>query len=116
ILLSDLKEKLVDLKGDNMQYIFSLNGGKSPLTESQYDKLMREYKEKTGFSATAQRLRKSFATAAAASGIDKKVLQSVMGHTDISTTLAIYASVHQVAFDNARDKLEAISPAKAKKI
>jgi integrase len=106
ILLSGLREELEKRKGAPDEFIFSLDGGKTPYTESRYDKLMKDYKKATGITATAQQLRKSFATKAAASNVDTKVLQRVMGHTDIRTTLGIYASVDNAAWLNARELLE----------
>ena len=106
ILLSALRDKLLDIKGSPDEYIFSEDGGKTPYTKGEYERAMKAYKAATGITTTAQPIRKRFATTAAASKMDAKVLQKVMGHTDITTTLGIYASVDSEAWQEARDLLE----------
>jgi integrase len=105
ILLDELKAELIKRKGDPEGYIFSEDGGKTPYKEMRYDVLMKNYQKQTGVAATAHQLRKTFATIAAASGIDKKVLQRIMGHTDIRLTLDVYSSVRDSAWDDAKTKL-----------
>lgn len=106
MLLSALKEKLAPLKGSPNAFIFSEDGGKTPLTKGEYERAMRTYKAKTGVTTTAHAIRKRFATTAAASKMDAKVLQQVMGHTDITTTLGIYAAVDSEAWKEAHELLE----------
>lgn len=106
ILLSALREKLLSVKGSPNEYIFSEDGGKTPYTKGEYERAMKAYKASTGITTTAHSIRKRFATTAAASKMDAKVLQRVMGHTDITTTLGIYASVDSDAWQEARELLE----------
>jgi integrase len=102
ILLQDLKEELLKRKGRPDEYIFSEDGGKTPYKEMRYDRLMKKYQEQTGITATAHQLRKSFASIAAAANIDTKVLQRLLGHTDIRLTLQVYADVREDAWEEAR--------------
>ncbi len=106
MLLSTLKDKLIPIQDNPEHFIFSENGGKTPLTKGEYERAMRAYKAKTGITTTAHAIRKRFATTAAASKMDVKVLQQVMGHTDVSTTLGIYASVDSGAWKEAKNLLE----------
>ena len=105
LLLNGLKQELLKRRGKPDAFIFSENDGKTPYKEMRYDRLMRNYQNKTGVTATAHQLRKSFATIAAASGIDRKVLQEIMGHSDIRLTLDVYASVRQKAWEDAKNIL-----------
>ena len=106
MLLSALKEKLLKIQGKPNDFIFSEDGGKSPLSKTGYERAMRSYKAATGITTTAQCIRKRFATTAAATHMDAKVLQQIMGHEDITTTLGIYASVDSLAWEEAQALLE----------
>lgn len=106
MLLSALKEKLLPLRAAPDRFIFSEDDGKNPLTKCGYNRVMRAYKSQTGVTTTAQPIRKRFATTAAATQMDAKVLQQIMGHRDITTTLGIYASVDSMAWEDAQDRLE----------
>lgn len=105
MLLDGLKEELLKRKGAPDEYIFSEDGGKTPYKEMRYDLLMRKFHEQTGTSATAHQLRKTFASIAAAKKIDPKVLQSIIGHTDIRLTLQVYADMRDEAWERAKDLL-----------
>ena len=105
MLLDGLKEELLNRKGAPDEYIFSEDGGKTPYKEMRYDLLMRKFHEQTGTSATAQQFRKTFASIAAAKKIDPKVLQSIIGHTDIRLTLQVYADMRDEAWERAKDLL-----------
>lgn len=106
LLLSGLKEELLKRRGAPEHYIFSEDGGKTPYKEMRYDRLMKNYQAQTGVTCTSHQLRKTYATIAAAANVDTKVLQSLMGHSDIRTTLDIYASVRDEAWKQARGILE----------
>lgn len=61
---------------------------------------------------TAHNLRHTFCTRLCEQGVDVKIIQDVLGHADISTTLGIYADVdseyRQKAFDSLADKFRVI--------
>ncbi|MBQ8141079.1 MAG: site-specific integrase [Clostridia bacterium] len=89
-LLAPLKERLLQIeprKAEN--FIFSDNG-KTPLTNRRYITLFNKYKEATGISCTAHQLRHSFATIAFENDISPKVVQEILGHKQLSTTMDIY--------------------------
>jgi integrase len=109
MLLKGLKEELLKRRGAPEAYIFSEDGGKTPYKEMRYDVLMRQFHEKTGTTATAHQLRKTFASIAASARVDAKVLQHLLGHTDIRLTLQVYADVRDEAWEQAKGILETMN-------
>lgn len=71
-------------------YLFSDDGGKTPLTEYQYQVRWRDYTEKTGVTATAHQLRHSYATMLFECGIEVKDAQDLLGHSTAAMTQDIY--------------------------
>lgn len=104
-ILKGLREQLVRCAGKKEEFVFSDNG-KKPLSAKRFLTLMKHYKEKTGVTATLHQLRKSFATVAVKNNIEPKVLQSIIGHKNISTTLDIYAEVREDSLAKAAKMLE----------
>lgn len=92
-LLKPLKEQLILMKDRSPEkYVFSDDGSK-PLTTRRYNTLWKHYKETTGISCTAHQLRHSFATIAFENEIDPKVIQEILGHKQLSTTMDIYTDL-----------------------
>lgn len=71
-------------------YLFSLDGGVSPLSETQYQKLWREYVKATGVTSTAHQLRHSYATMLFECGIELKDAQDLLGHSTAAMTQDVY--------------------------
>lgn len=71
-------------------YLFSEDGGKTPLTEMQYQNLWREYVKATGITCTAHQLRHSYATMLFECGIEVKDAQDLLGHSTAAMTQDIY--------------------------
>lgn len=90
-MLYPLKPYLPNKKSD--KYIFSLDGGKTPLSEMQYQKLWKKYAEVSGISCTAHQLRHSFATMLFECDVDAKDAQDILGHAQLSTTMDIYTHI-----------------------
>ena len=89
-LLRPLKERLLEIRSEDPErFIFSDDGIK-PLTNRRYLTCYRHYKEATGINCTAHQLRHSFATIAFENGISPKVVQEILGHKQLSTTMDIY--------------------------
>lgn len=67
-------------------------GGDKPITKSSYVKTMRRIGQKVDLhGASAHIFRHTYATMLKNAGVDFKTIQSILGHSDISTTMNIYA-------------------------
>lgn len=75
------------------EYLFSNDGGKTPLTPNMYAKRYQHYRDELNISCTAHQLRHSFASELLNCGIDGKDAQAMLGHAQISTTLDIYTHI-----------------------
>lgn len=106
-LLAPLASKLLQIKRAPDKYVIS-DTGDQPLSSKRFRTLLKHYQEQTGVTATMHQLRKSFATVSVKAGIEPKVLQSIMGHKNITTTYNIYADVRKESIDDAGTKLAAL--------
>lgn len=97
-LLKPLKEELLKRKGSADDYIISDDGAK-PLSQKRFRTLEKHFKEATGITCTMHCLRKSFATIAVRENLPPKLLQAIIGHKNIQTTLDIYAEVRKESID-----------------
>lgn len=91
--------------GDKAHYIFSEDGGKSPYRKKRYDLLWRDYCRDVGINCTAHQLRHSYATIAVEEDVNPKDLQNALGHSDIATTMNVYAMARKKSVDKVADKL-----------
>ena len=87
-------------------YVF---GGEKPITEKKYRYEYKKFQEATGITATAQQLRKSYATMAVGANMPHDVLASIFGHEDITTTLNIYAQVREERIIAAGHQLDLVN-------
>ena len=92
----DIRKKTPD------HYVF---GGEKPMTEKAYRYAYAKFQKQTGIKATAQQLRKSYATLAVGANVPADVLRVIFGHADISTTLNIYAEVRDERITSAAELL-----------
>lgn len=106
-LLDVLAERLAPHVSKPEHYLFSDDGGKTPLSEHRYTRLYTDYKRAVGISATAQPLRKSYATIAVEEEVQPKDLQNALGHADITTTMNIYAAARKRSTEKVAAKLNA---------
>ena len=106
-LLQILKERLLPLRGKPSHFLFSDDGGKSPLYEHRYTRLYNDYCKEVGISCTAHQLRHSYATIAVEEDVNPKDLQNALGHSDISTTMDIYAKARKKSAAKVAAKLNA---------
>lgn len=106
VLLPELREALLKhprrLATD---FILSEDGGKTPLSAKQYNRLLRDYKKETGIECTAHQLRHSFATLCFEAGLPDKVVQHMIGHANISTTKDIYTDLRKGMLERAGETL-----------
>lgn len=105
-LLNPLKQKLLGRIGRSEEYIFGENN--KPLTNRRFITLWKQYREKTGVKCTAHELRHSFATVAIENEISPKVVQEILGHKQLSTTMDIYTDIRRKSILSAMDKLNEI--------
>lgn len=97
-IIAPLREELAKRTGNPRHYVF---GGEQPMTDKAYRYQYQKFQKQTGITATAQQLRKSYATIAVGANISPDVLKSIFGHRDISTTLNLYAEVRDYRITEA---------------
>lgn len=102
-ILKPLADALPKFKG----YLFSSDGGKSPLSQTEYRHRWKAYKKAAGLSDdfTPYLLRHEFASICHDAGLSAKDTQALMGHADIQTTLGIYTHIEKSRQDRSFDKL-----------
>lgn len=88
-------------------YLFSEDGGKTPLTNDRFTKLYDAYRKKSGVTVTPHQVRHGYATALFENGIDPKTAQTLLGHAQISTTMDIYTHVCSHVISEAAKKMNA---------
>lgn len=97
-ILSPLRSVLPkDFKG----YLFSRDGGESPLTQRQYENLWQKYVKQTGITCTAHELRHSYATMLFEFDVTVKDAQSILGHSTAAMTQDVYTHLR----DSRKDKI-----------
>lgn len=85
------------------EYIF---GGKKPLGKTRLEKMQRDFKERTGVTATPHQWRHLYATILFDAEIAAKDAQKLMGHANFATTMDIYTHVKDQRIAKAAAKLE----------
>lgn len=89
-------------------YIFSTDGGASPLPGWKLEDLYVGYKTRTGVTVSPHEIRHGYASALYESGVDYKTMQQLLGHAQLATTMDIYTEI----FDNRLDDVAAQMDAK----
>lgn len=102
-LLKALKDVL---PADGKGYIFSEDGGKSPLKKNRFERLYQGYKSRTGVTATPHEIRHGYASALYEAKVDIKTAQELLGHAQISTTMDIYTDLYDDAIKRAAKKMD----------
>ena len=69
------------------------NSGGGYMTAKAYETLWNKYLESTGLNLTAHQLRHGTATILYEAGVDAHTAKSILGHSNISTTLSIYTEL-----------------------
>ena len=69
------------------------NPGGGYMTAKAYETLWSKYNQATGMDLTAHNLRHGTATILFEAGVDVHTAKSILGHSNISTTLAIYTEL-----------------------
>jgi integrase len=103
-LLKPLKKKLLGMPRSEREpdgYIFSVDGGKTPLTHTRFTSMYKSFCAQTGLHSTPHQLRHSFATVAFECGVPIKSVQEILRHRQISTTMDIYTDFRKKSVDEA---------------
>lgn len=87
--------------GKGSKYIFSDDGGTTPISNRRYQTLWGRYVRETGISCTAHQLRHSFATMLFEMDVDPKIAQELLGHSTEAMTREIYTHLRQQKLDIA---------------
>lgn len=107
-LLQPLRDVLPP-PGDPCDFLFSYDGGASPLTNRNYQTLWSRYVAATGITCTAHQLRHSYATMLYECDVDIKEAQDLLGHSTAAMTMDIYthlrASRRQETVNKLNQKL-----------
>ena len=88
-----LKKLLTALPTRWSGYLFSADDGETPLTESQVRRITIEYNKRHNTNITPHQLRHAFAALGVEADLNVKELQYILGHSDIHTTMDIYAEI-----------------------
>lgn len=88
-------------------YIFSEDGGKTPLRKGRAIKLYDAFRDASGVTATCHQIRHGYATALFEAGVEPKIAQQLLGHAQLSTTMDIYTHIRKDALQAAAQKMNA---------
>jgi hypothetical protein len=81
-------------------------GGEAPPTQMVYRRIERHIFQKVDtFGATPHVFRHSYISAMAEAGIDLKTIQHISGHSNVTTTMGIYAHTRLGLVQEAGDKV-----------
>lgn len=94
-------------KGDPEHYIFSPDGGLSPITKSVDQRAWDRYTRKTGITCTAHQLRHSFATSLFDANIDVKIAADLLGHATEQMSRDRYKHIRNLRRQGDIDRLNA---------
>lgn len=100
----ELMEKYINIRNSTSDYLF-INKLNNPLTTRYIQVMIKEYADEAGIKkrVTPHILRHSFATHLLKNGVDIRVIQQLLGHSNLSTT-QIYTSVDMETLKNVYDK------------
>jgi len=110
-LSKSLSRKLKEyLKNKDQEYVFSK---KNPLSTRNIQKIIKKTSEKAGINkkVTPHTLRHSFATHLLESGTDIRLIQALLGHSNLNTT-QIYTHVSQEQLKNIKNPLDFLATSK----
>lgn len=111
-ICNELKQEL-DKHNDREGYIFGKN---TTYTETKFKRMWQRIVKVLDIpDATPHRFRHSFVTRMK-NVLDAKTLQSITGHSDISTTMNIYAHTTDTDIDKARQKMNESQTTIAEKV
>lgn len=95
-ILHDKAKKYIDCLTSDLLFPCpksNRNPGGGYMTAKAYETLWNKYLEATGLNITAHQLRHGTATILFEAGVDAHTAKSILGHSNISTTLEIYTEL-----------------------
>lgn len=101
-LLPPLEAVLEPLRGSPDSFVFMPH----PFKESEFRAFWRRSCESVGVSVTPHQLRHAYATILFDAGVDEKVTQELMGHSDISLTRDVYTHIRESRMEAERARIE----------
>lgn len=108
ILLPELKKYMKCLNSDLMFPCpkSNRNPGGGYMTAKAYETLWSKYSEATGLTLTAHNLRHGTATILFEAGVDAHTAKSILGHSNVNTTLSIYTELRDRKRDDSIRKMD----------
>lgn len=88
-------------------YLFSSDGGKTPMRKRTADRMYDTFRTQTGVKSTAHQIRHGYATALYEAGIDYKMAQKLLGHAQLSTTMDLYTDIRDDTIQSAAAAMNA---------
>ena len=105
VLLDVLASELP--KGESEKYLFSDDGGNTPLSDKRARRLWELYQRETGLKITPHELRHAYATLLFESGVGVKEAQDLLGHANAAVTNDIYTHIRKSYREDLIQKLNA---------
>ena len=101
---NDVRSKLIALPGCDKKFVF-LNKNGRKISRQAFNQMVDKYAQKAGITKKVHphTFRHSFATHLLENGADLRIIQSLLGHSDISTT-QIYTHVSSASLKENYDK------------
>ena len=100
-----LDELAAILPNKRRGYIFSEDGGVTPMSDRRVQKFYKAYQRETGVTSTLHEIRHGYASALYAAGLDIKMIQELLGHAQLSTTMDIYTDIFEDRVDTVATQL-----------
>lgn len=103
-----------ELKNIERTGIYIVSGNKL-MSETMFKKMWAKIEAGITFECSSHMLRHTYATELHRNGIDLRMAQYLLGHSDISTTAKIYTHIDEGKIEVARKKIQSLYKNKSKK-
>lgn len=103
-----------ELKAMNKEGLYIVSGNKLP-SSTTYNRMWAKIEKGLSFECTSHTLRHTYATELHRQGIDLRMAQYLLGHSDIGTTAKIYTHLDEGKIEVARKKIQKLYKSKKSK-